>query len=388
MLLELSAHEDRFLFGWATNTGSTETISLQMLATDYRGRGVIGQDVVPPSIGSAVPGQTNQPATAPVVTVGTTTAIFNFSNPGNATSFKLYEQPVSGSPRLVAVSGNPSATIIEESGLKPNTFYSNPRVIASVVNGTESLPSAAYPPFTTLMPNLDAIVPVYEPKTKTFSVVCVGDLPDLANGQSGIKIAIADKNGNIIFETDFTKQVSSIQLPVGALTPGEDYSAVVTPRNLSGDLSPAQVFPLVVPKTVSGRALISLLKSAEKINEVVVAPSSRDGASVKKTINVTREVKYAIVAKNNGAVVAKHFVLTDPLPAGIDFKIGSLNITATFLDKQKIVRATYDPVGRIIRATVSDLVPGEVFALTFSAAPGAETESGSVKNKASASWEE
>ena len=322
----------------------------------------------------------NAPSNSPIEQ-GTTTATYHFTNPGGASSFNLYEAPPSSSLRLLASNPDPNATSITETGLTPNTTYSD-RVITAVSNGSESAPSPSFPTFTTLLNNFDSITASYDQTAKTVSFSAAGNLPNLTLGQSGIDFVI--KSGDKpVFDSGFIQTPSLGSLSAVDLEPGETYTVTVTPRNQNGDLSPPQDFSVVIPPAASGQAKITLTKTAEKIDYPASSAALTNGISAN-----TKEIQYSIVASNTGTGIAKTFVMTDPLPPGIDFKLGSLNVTSDLDDPDDVVLTSYDPTSRTITASIRELEPNESFTITFIVTPASGTASSTVKNKASASWSE
>jgi fimbrial isopeptide formation D2 family protein len=328
-----------------------------------------------------LPAGGNNPSGSPVEP-GTTDATYHFTNPGNADSFNLYDAPPNSSMRPLAQNPDPTATTITETGLTPNTIYSN-RVITAVANGSESAPSPAFPTFTTLLTNFDSVTASYDPIAKTVSLTATGTLPNLTVGQSGVDFVIKDASGTVLFDSGFVQTPSPGSLASANLEPGETYTVTVTPRNQDGVLSPPEDFPITIPAGTEIKAKITLTKSAEKTD----FPSSVN-ALTRETTQNTKEIKYTITAANTGNGIAKTFVMTDPLPEGIDLKSGSISVVKNLNDADDVVNTSYDAATRTVTATLDELEPGESFTVTFVATPTPGTASSTVRNKASASWEE
>jgi uncharacterized repeat protein (TIGR01451 family) len=323
----------------------------------------------------------NTPPASPVEP-GTTDATYHFTNPGNADSFNLYDAPPGSSMRPLASNSDPTATSITETGLTPNTTYSN-RVVTAVANDSESSPSPSFPTFTTLLNNLDSITASYDETTKTVSLTATGNLPNLTVGQSGVDFTIEDVSGTVLFDSGFLQSPSPVSLASVDLEPGETYTVTVTPRNQDGVLSPPEDFTVAIPAGTEIKAKITLTKSAEKTD----FPSAVN-ALTRETTQNTKEIKYTITASNTGNGIAKTFILSDPLPEGIDFKSGSVSVVKNLNDLDDVVNTSYDAATRTVTATLDELEPGESFTVTFVATPSPNTASSTVKNKASASWEE
>jgi len=346
--------------------------------------------ITPPAINENVPANVNAnlpvngpgnnlPANFPVV-AGTTFATYRFINPGNATSFNLYEAPPASSLRLLASNNDPNATTVTEGGLTPNTPYSD-RVITAVGNGIESEPSAPFQTFVTLLNNFDSVVLSYDPVAKTAAVTGAGNLPNLTVGYSGMDFVVKDASGKALIDSGFLQTNTTGVLSAVDLNPGETYTVTVTPRNSAGVLSPAKDFSAVIP-AAPGVAKITLVKTAVKID---YPTASAAGAN---TAPNTKQIEYAVTAANVGTGIAKSFVMTDPLPAGLDLTAGSIKVASDHDDPDDVVSASYDSAKRTVKATLNELEPNESFTITFIVTPSRAAASGKVKNKASASWEE
>ena len=318
---------------------------------------------------------TNTPANSPVEP-GTTFATYHFIGPENATSFNLYLAPSTSSMRLLVSNPDPLALSITETGLTPNTTYAD-RVVTAVADGTESAPSAAFPAFATLLNNFDSIAASYDQTAKTVTLTGIGALPNLTAGDSGVDFAIKDASGAVLFDSGFVQTPSLGPLASALLELGETYTVTVTPRNQDGVLSPSKDFSVTVSSAAPGQANVSLTKTADKTDV-----SSSSGVAV------TKEIKYTITAANTGAAAAASFVMTDPIPAGLDFMDDSIRVASDLDDPDDVVSASYDSAKRTVKATLNELEPNKSFTVTFIVTPSPNAASGTVKNKASASWDQ
>ena len=275
--------------------------------------------IIPPVL---VPGHTNAPPAALTPTqntVGSKVAptansiTYQFNNPGNADSFKLYAAPPGASMQLLATVKDPTATSITETGLTPNTSYAN-RVVVTVSAGVESAPSSPFPTVTTLQAQPTGIsAAVINGQT---NVGVFGDLRNLNAAQSGIEFTV--KGGDHDGLTSGWLQTATWIAP--DLLVGQTYSIEVVTRNQDGVSGAPEDFLTTV--AASPAPDIHLKKAAAKISvETAVMPNVAAGSDAGSFI------RYTITADNESFAPAYHVIISDPLPAGIAYKAGSAHFS-------------------------------------------------------------